>query len=527
MPFARAFHAAVAAAACGLLPLAPLAAQQDGGLPPPPQVVGVAVPEGQIEAAIAQLDERATALLERSAIPGLAVAVVRGGETVYAKGFGVRKAGEDASVDPDTVFQLASVSKSLGATVVAHQVGASSLEWTTPVSDLLPWFDLADDWVSQHLTIADLYAHRSGLPDHAGDDLEDLGYDRRQVLERLDLLPLHPFRSHYAYTNFGLTAAAEATAAAAGRDWAELSQEVLYEPLGMTATSSRHADLEARENRAYGHVPGDNGYEVGPQRQPDAQSPAGGVSSSVNDMAKWMAMVLQDGRFGDQEIIPAEALLPAVTAQVISAPSYAADARPSFYGYGFNVTIQPSGRVTLGHSGGFALGAGTAFLLIPSLDLGIVALTNAPPIGVAETLTTEFADLVQYGEVTRDWFPAYHGLMAPLVAPVGELVGQERPAPTPVPAPLTAYAGRYANDYFGEARVEQEGEQLLLVLGPDEQQFQLDHWENDTFTFSPFNENAPKGSVSAVTFQRDGERAESMTVELLDEYGWGTFHRSQ
>ncbi|WP_201742155.1 serine hydrolase [Mangrovicoccus ximenensis] len=149
------------------------------------------------------------------------------------------------------------------------------MNWTSPVRDFLPWFDLGDDWVSGHVTIGDLYAHRSGLPDHAGDDLEDIGYGRREVLERLGKLPQGPFRAQYAYTNFGLTAAAEAVATAAGTDWAALSEEAIYKPLGMTSTSSRHADYMGRANRAAGHVPGEGGYEAADLRQPDAQSAAG------------------------------------------------------------------------------------------------------------------------------------------------------------------------------------------------------------------------------------------------------------
>jgi CubicO group peptidase (beta-lactamase class C family) len=87
------------------------------------------------------------------------------------------------------------------------------------------------------VNVGDMYSHRSGLPDFAGDLLEDLGYDRHDVLERLRQLPLAPFRISYAYTNFGLTAAAESVAVAAGKSWEDLSDEVLYQPLGMTSTS--------------------------------------------------------------------------------------------------------------------------------------------------------------------------------------------------------------------------------------------------------------------------------------------------
>jgi CubicO group peptidase (beta-lactamase class C family) len=77
----------------------------------------------------------------------------------------------------------------------------------------------------------------------------------------------------------------------------------------MTATSSRFADFEKRPNRAFGHVKIGDGFQPKYQRLPDPESPAGGVSSSANDLARWMALVLQN--------IPADALLPAVTAEVI------------------------------------------------------------------------------------------------------------------------------------------------------------------------------------------------------------------
>lgn len=494
--------------------------------PPPAQTVGVPIPEGQIERAVERLDSLAEALLEKSGIPGLAVAVVHGGQTVYARGFGLRRVGEPAAVDAQTVFQIASLSKPVGATVIARQVGEGLVAWDSRMAELLPWFRLSDPWVSDQLTLGDLYAHRSGLPDHAGDLLEDLGYDRRAVLERLRLLPLGPFRNSYAYTNFGMTAAAEAVATAAGTDWATLSEQALYGPLGMTRSSSRFADYERRENRAHGHVPVEGGYAARYQRQADAQSPAGGVSSTAEDFARWMSLVLQEGVFEGEPIVAAEALLPAVTAQVISGPSYAPDARPSFYGYGFGVGIEPSGRTLLSHSGAFALGWATTFRLIPSAGVGIAVFSNAAPVGVVEALASEFTDLVQYGEVTRDWYAGYSRLMAGLMAPLGALAGQEPPAEPAPPAALDDYLGRYDSAYFGEAAVELDGEGLALLLGTGPARFALRHWDGDSFVFAPSGENAPEGTLSEVRFRRvDGALADALTIELLDGDGLGRFDR--
>ncbi len=495
---------------------------------PPSETAGVPVPPGQIEHAIAQLDSLTTSLRRRSGVPGVAVAVVWDGRTVYAKGFGLRRIGEPAPVDADTVFQLASVSKSVSATVVARQIGLGGIAWTTPVIRHLPWFALQDPWVTRHVTLGDLFSHRSGLPDHAGDDLEDIGYDRRQVLERLRRLPLHPFRSTYAYTNFGLTAAAESVAAAAGTDWASLSETAIYKPLGMTATSSRFADFQRRPNHAVNHVKVGDRFEPKYQRQPDAQSPAGGTSSSVTDMARWMAMVLQGGAYGGVPIVKAEALLPAVTGQMVSDTKGGMAARAGLYGFGFGVGTQPSGRVTLNHSGAFALGAATNYVLIPSLGLGIMVLSNAMPVGMVEALSASFVDLVQFGTVTRDWLTAYGRIMAGMMAPVGALSGRSPPPNPSPPAALPLYAGVYGNDYYGPATIQTRGDGLVLSLGPRGTSYPLRHWDGAVFVYAPQNENAPDGSVAAVTFTMGPSgAAASFTDEFYAETGLNTFIRSK
>jgi CubicO group peptidase (beta-lactamase class C family) len=491
---------------------------------PPNEVSGLAIPAGRVDEAVAKVDGLVGDLMKSTGIPGMAVAIVHGGKTIYARGFGVRNASkgdaQDNKVDADTVFQLASVSKSVGATVVAHEVTGGVIGWDTPVVSRLPWFALKDPYVTSHVTIADLYSHRSGLPDHAGDKLEDLGYDRRQVLERLKYLPLAPFRNSYAYTNFGVTAAAEAVATAAGKPWEYLSDDVLYRPLGMAATSSRFADFVARPDHAVNHVKVGEKWEPRFQRDPDPQSAAGGVSSSVNDMARWLIMLLGNGTYNGQRIAAPEALLPATTAQVISVPATTPKARSGFYGYGFNVSVTSCGRTQYSHSGAFSLGEATNFVVLPSEDVGIIALTNAAPIGVPETLTAEFMDLVQYGQIRENWAELYKQAIGWMNNPEGSLLGKQPPA-SPAPArPLSDYAGVYTSDYWGPAVVSERDGALQLSLGPQNQTFPLTHWDGDTFTFTVTDENAPPGTISKAVFSGN-----TLNLEYFDSDKLGTFTR--
>jgi hypothetical protein len=274
------------------------------------------------------------------------------------------------------------------------------------------------------------------------------------------------------------------------------------------------------------HVRVGDAFEAKYQRQPDAQSPAGGVSSSANDMARWMALVLNGGVYDGLRIIPKSALLPAMIAEVLASPSHAIDARSGFYGYGFGVGVLPSGRVLISHSGVFDLGAATNYLLIPSLNLGIVALSNAEPMGAVEALDMEFADLVQFRVVTRNWLAAYGEEMAAMAAPVGSLVGKPPPQyPTPARPPET-YIGTYYNDYFGDASVTQHDGALMLRLGPKNAEYPLQRWDGDIFTYAPSGENAPAGSISKVTFTTDvAGRATSLDIEFYQKSGRSRFAR--
>src|SRR6266536_3679509 len=247
----------------------------------------------QVTHAIQELEQLAEKQIQENALPGLAIAVVFQDKVAYAKGFGVRDVNTKAPVDADTVFQLASVSKPIGSTVVAELVGEGKITWDSKLSALDPTFEMFDPWVTRQITVRDMYAHRSGLPDHAGDLLEDIGFTRAEILFRLRYQhPDSSFRSHYAYTNFGMTEGAVAAVRPYQLEWEEACAQKLYKPLGMTSTSSRYADFIARQNKALGHVLVDGKWVQKFKRDPDAQSPTGGVSSSVNDLTKWMRLQL-------------------------------------------------------------------------------------------------------------------------------------------------------------------------------------------------------------------------------------------
>ncbi len=494
---------------------------------PNPNNAAVALPAGSIEAALDRLPELADAMQRRSGVPGLSVAVVHGGETAYAGGFGNKIIDTDSPVDEKTVFQVASLSKAVAATVVATQVSDEVVSWDTPIRQELPGFALADPWVSRNVTVADMFSHRSGLPQAAGDLLEDIGHRRGYVLDHLDQQPLNPFRSTYGYANFGLTTGAEAVAEAAGTSWSTLSKKELYGPLGMTSTSSRHRDYLAQKNRAPLHAMVKGEFRPLYERDPDPQSPAGGVSSNVVDLARWMELILAHGERDGKPFIDPDALQPMLRPEMINSKNDDVVTRGGTYGFGVNVGVQPGGRVQLSHSGAFSLGAGTAFTMLPSADVGIVTLSNGAPVGAVEALNAEFMDLVQFGYLTRDWYAAYHAALATVTAPVGDLVDAQRPQDPAAPKRLSRYTGTYRNSYYGKLKVIQRDGRLIVALGPDYgYRVRLAAWNGDTFAFVPEGENAPYGSKSSARFRLTSGGAATLQLNFFDAEGLGTWKRA-
>ncbi|WP_157970642.1 serine hydrolase [Nakamurella deserti] len=473
----------------------------------------LAVDDSRIEAAVAALDGIAEDVMQRSGIPGMAIAVVRGAQVRYAKGFGVREVGRPETIDADTVFQLASVSKSIAATCVAKAVTDKVVTWTDPIVSHLPDVELSDPAVTAMVTVADCFAHRTGLPDAAGDDLEGLGFDRTQILERLRLFPLDLFRASYHYTNFGLTLGGTAVAAAAGLPWEDLCAKNVYEPLRMTATSSTHEGYLSRANRATIHFPVDGGFRPLYTRDADAQSPAGGVSSSVNDLTRWLSLQLADGQVDGVPLIDPDVLLEMHLPHITNAPATAPVERSRFYGYGVNVETTSSGHVRWGHSGAFYVGAGTCYGIVPAAGVAVVVLTNAAPLGVAEAVAFSFTDLVRTGVVERDWLDHYGPLFTQLFVNPSTVAGPA-PADAAPPRPSAAYTGIYRNDYVGDVTVTDSGGTLTVTLGPKDLTAPLTPYDGDVFAWEPPGGNGDP--VSAVTFGGEpGGPVTTMTLEFL------------
>ncbi|MCM1966963.1 serine hydrolase [Streptomyces sp. G1] len=510
----RTLRAFTAAGAAALLATAGTAT----AAPSPPPAPTAQFTDAQVDTAVRRLDATVAEMMRRTGVPGVSVAVVHDDKVVYLKGFGLRRVGDPATVNPDTVFQVASLSKPISSTVVAG-VLKDPAEFDRHTE--LPGFALKDPWVTSHVTTADLLSHRSGLPDHAGDLLEDLGYDRSYILDHLRLAPLSPFRASYAYTNFGFTAGAEAIARSHGATWQKLSADTLFKPAGMAHTSTEFRAFVDAPDHAATHVKNPDGtWSPRFVRDPDAQAPAGGVSSTARDMSRWLRLQLSGGTLDGKRIIPADTLARTHLPEIVSQPPASPTARTGFYGLGWNVGYDDAGRLRLSHSGAFELGANTSVAMLPLEKLGIVVLTNGAPVGLPDAVAADFFDTAEHGKATTDWLALTGALYAQINAEGRSPTDYAHPPTGAKPAGEdSAYTGTYENPYYGKATVAATSRgKLTLSLGPEPMVFPLTHYDGNTFSFETAGENAV-GRTGVFFSPAD----RTVRIEYLDADHLGTF----
>ena len=493
---------ALAAGACSSSDL------QEGGIPAPDSAVPT-LTMAQVEGSKGQLDQIVADVMQQTGIPGVAVGVVYDDTTVITEGYGVKEVGVDGAVDPETVFQLASLSKPIGSTVMAGLVGDGTIAWDDTVVSHDPAFALSDPYVTKNATFADMYSHRSGLPGSAGNDLEIMGYDQATILSRLKYLPLNPFRATYEYSNFGMTAGGEAAAGSAGMTFTEAAQKTLFGPAGMTSSSFGHDDFVARTDRAALHAKVDGTYQPAFTREPDAQAPAGGASSNVVDLSRWMRLQLADGSLDGKEIIDSAALDETHRPHANSRATGDPTTPIREYGLGWDLSqseVDPA-LVQWAHSGAFSVGAATTVRLLPQLGLGVVVLTNAQPVGGAEAIAELYLDSLLNGRPTADRLSMWTERFAPLLNPPA------RPVPAnPVPARASsAYVGSYRNDYYGTVTISEKDGKLVMAWGPEgATTLGLEHDDGDVFLYVDSPE--VPGGKTPLAFQFTGGTTASSLV---------------
>ncbi|HVI25963.1 MAG TPA: serine hydrolase [Xanthomonadaceae bacterium] len=472
----------------------PLHAQETAAPPAPAQASASAA----LPAQLADFDAYVEGVRKEFDVPGIAVAIVKDGEVVFERGYGPRTLGQPQPVDAHTLFAIASNTKAFTAAALSILADEGKLALDDRVIDHLPWFRMADAYVTREMRIRDLLAHRSGLSLGAGDLLywPTTDYSTGEVARRLKDVPLTgQFRGQYAYDNILFGVAQLVVEQASGMPFERFLQERILDPLGMHETRFNADRLRPGDDVATGYAKADfRELKPAPLLTWHNVSGAGGLYSSVHDMTKWMRMQLAGGRYTDaqgreQRLFSEKrqqemwSVLTPIPVRPPAVPELAA-ATPNFHGYGEGWNLSDyRGRKLVWHTGGWP-GMVSRLTLVPEAKLGVIVLTSQE-VGSAFNAVTMRALDAFLGAPKTDWTAAYAAALAKQRGKADEDWRKHlaaRDATSKPSLPLAGYAQTYRDPWYGDVTVALEaGKPVLRFSHTPELVGDLEHWQHDTF----------------------------------------------
>ena len=421
--------------------------------------------------------------LEKYNVPGAAIAVIDGDNT-YIKGFGIRSVASKKPVDGDTVFMIASNSKSFTAALVGAMVDEGKLGFDDHVIDYLPDFVLYDSYATRNCTARDLLAHRSGLPALEGDALEALGFDRKEILRRIRFIePKYSFRERDGYSNPGIFAAGMLAARLGGGTFEQMVETKLFEPLGMTRSGLSHEDHEKYENVADAHKPlPDGGSRVIEWDDADPLAPAGGITSTARDLSRFVRMLLQKGTIEDRRVLSESTVEEMWKPAMVAEPSFAEiapiDESTGFaYSMGWGVYYYQGHKII--EKGGARAGVRSIITIAPEEKKAVIVLANQNLTVLPEAVRAYFLEKF-IAHSNKDIQKEIEKASEKLTKAFSDQPKTDAKY-APMNMSLDKYAGRYENDLYGTLEIFEESGKLKWKAGPSGVSGRLEPTGYDTF----------------------------------------------
>ena len=410
--------------------------------------------------------------------PAVSVALVKEGQTLLARGYGVRRMGHAETVNEHTLFAIASNTKSVTAAALAILVDEGKVKWDAPVKTYLPGFTLSDPYIGEHITVRDTLSHRAGFGLGAGDLLfwPNSDRSREDVLRQAAFVPIEDgFRANYHYCNLMFVVAGAVLEKVSGLKWEDFIQTRIFNPLGMTETVPMTTLADPAKSALPHARVGPPLRTHGPMVQIatsiaevwnwNSAAAAGGICTTPVDWAKWMQMRLALGALPDgtrlfSEAVAKEMWRPNIIVSSSEGPTAAMPARAIASTYAMGHQVQDyRGERYVSHGGG-SPGGISATVMLPGRKIGFSVFTNAEEGMLLRALRSGIADLClgpnRMGP-EFDWIADSVRLAAEAepkaIAAAAGIDAKQTQGAKPA-QPLPAYAGTWRDAWYGDILIE-------------------------------------------------------------------------
>jgi CubicO group peptidase (beta-lactamase class C family) len=324
-------------------------------------------------------------LFEKAQLPGVGMAIVQDGKVLYKGGFGYSDLASKKPITENSLFFLGSTTKAFTGVVAAKLVDENKLAWKKPIINYIKDFTLSEPYVAKNIHLEDLFTHMSGLSRQ--DDLW-LGkpLTRAQVYQQATKLPFaHSFRETWDYNNHAYVIIGKTLETVSGQTWESLIEENIFKPLEMSNSYTTHNGFMKDSNHVTGYQK--DGKTMMPHNNSDNIGPAGALSSTPNDISKWLLMLVNKGLYKDKRIISEKEYDYLMNPKGMS---FTDTCRVRYYSIGWGGK-RTYGKRTLIHNGAIA-GNNARILFSPDEGFGIFIMTNQ--ISDYKDILTDYAEAI-------------------------------------------------------------------------------------------------------------------------------------
>ena len=467
--------------------------------------------------------------IEAFNITGMAVAVVSADAVIFQNTYGLRDINGTAKVNADTIFPFGSVGKAFTTAALATLVDEGKIDWDDKVRQYIPEFEMSDPYITEEFTIKDLLTHRSGLPLGAGDLLifPDGYLEMQDVLNVFKTIkPTSSFRSEYAYDNLMYIVAGEVLARAHGGTWSDALETRLFDPLEMTSCKALPSEAMKSKNTALEHERNLGGKTAAPLNPlyilPDGSAPAGGISCSISDMAKWAQFWLREGKSASGETLILDAQVKKLWTGVTPTPvnrDAQTHAKTNFSLYALGWAVSDfHGEQFVYHSGGL-LGAVSYIGILPEKDIAVVFMAN-DWLPYVSGFVKQILQDVSAPEAGFDWIAEaeekYNNYLELSRKDAGLDEAQLVDISVPPVRPLSEYVGTYTDPWYGDVTLSLREGQLHIDTARSKA-FDVSLVSVDTDKFVARWTDRALNADAYLNFQVEDETVVGLRMEAVSE----------
>ncbi len=439
---------------------------------------------GQQDKRLKGIEEELNKILKTTKAPGFAVAIVEGNRTIYAKGFGYRDVENKIPMDANTLLAIGSCSKAFTSGILGQLRDDGELDFSDSPIDYIPELRFFNDELNNNVNIRDLMSHQTGLPRHDYSWYLFPTFDRDSLVARIQYQePFTGLRQKWYYNNFMFLTQGVIAERLTGKSWEENIKERFFAPLGMDRSNVSIKELENSTNAALGYeLYKDSVLRKMPYYKIAAMAPAGSINSSVNEMAKWLKVWINNGKYNDTEVFSESYIKEAQSSQAVITSALPEKDNPDMflanYGYGWMISSY-KGHYRVEHGGNIdGFSASTSFF--PTDSLGIVVLANQNGSAVPYMVRNTMADRLLKTKAT-DWVDFFldqkkKQMEAESAQEEEEEASSTKGAPS---HELSAYTGNYSHPGYGGFEIDKKADSLFAYFKL--KTFYLKHVHYDVF----------------------------------------------